>query len=84
MNISKRRNEHRDSIMANAIYVVSKETNLVLRKAKTFAAAVKFCADNGLYNALQGKEDFPVFLCESEFAFKKGDNMSNTTCIIEL
>lgn len=47
------------------IYVVSKETNAVVRVSKTYMAALQFAGDT-------------MYLCTSEFQnLKKGDPMSN-------
>ena len=47
------------------IYVVNKETNLIVRVSKTYLAALQFA-------------DETMYLCTSEFQnLKKGDPMSN-------
>lgn len=47
------------------IYVVSKETNMIVRVSKTYLAALQFA-------------DETMYLCTSEFQnLKKGDPMSN-------
>lgn len=61
--------------MSNAIYVVSIETNEVLRKSKSFLNAVTFTAE---------LEADSFYLCQSEFDKKKGEIMSNITDFIDI